>query len=37
MDDPLMTNMQKITYSMDIGGGEKNDTQIVNYKRQKPT
>ncbi len=33
MNDPSMKNMQNITYSMDIGGGDENDTQFVNYMK----
>jgi len=34
-DDPLVKDMQKVTCSMDISGGDESDTQIVSYKRQK--
>jgi hypothetical protein len=34
-DDPLAKDMQKVTCSMDIGEGDKSDTKIVNYKKQK--
>ncbi len=37
MDDPLVKNMQKVICSMNIGGGDESDTQIVNYKRWKTT